>query len=174
MKIRNLRDEGRLEEIFSESDLGDSSDNENGLSHICPLFETNSNSQDLDQCKDVQVKEFMEDDGKALKIYPNSQGPSSNINLPVSNRVKTYYQQKFAFSNLSKPNLNEHITKELEKVLQDQTKENNIFNVISYRKIINLLKGLNEKITSYEQVKNFKVIGSNIARKVIVLLKNLD
>lgn len=76
---------------------------------------------------------------------------------------------KFAFSQSKNKNLNEHITKELDKLLELHTNEKNVFNAIAYRKAINVIKNFKEKITNYDQIKNLKFIGSSISKRVYII-----
>jgi len=98
--------------------------------------------------------------------YINSNSQQYNeSNLLKNKKISSLPANFIPYTKQENPN--ENIIKELEKLLDMYTKENNIFNVIAYRKAINVIKSFKEKITNYEQVKNTKFIGSAIVRKVI-------
>jgi DNA polymerase/3'-5' exonuclease PolX len=85
---------------------------------------------------------------------------------------KKFYpdKSKFAFNNTSKINLNEHITTELEKILDFHQNEGNVFESLAYRKAIAQLKNTNEKITSCDQLKTYKYLGKSIGQKIKEIL----
>ena len=69
------------------------------------------------------------------------------------------------------PNLNEHITLELEKLLEIHNDLNNTYNAIAYKRAITVIKGFTEKIVSYEQVKGLRHIGNSILQKIEEILE---
>jgi len=81
---------------------------------------------------------------------------------------KSHYAFNSATNN--EFNLNEHITKELENMLEYHTSENNVFESLAYRKAISQLKNTKEKITSCDQLKNYKFLGKSIGNKVKEIL----
>jgi DNA polymerase/3'-5' exonuclease PolX len=90
---------------------------------------------------------------------------SSRSKSPPINKLPD--KNKFAFAQgNNKLNLNETITNELEKILEFHQNENNIFQSLAYRKAIAMLKNASEEITSCEQLKKYKYLGTSIGRKI--------
>jgi DNA polymerase/3'-5' exonuclease PolX len=85
--------------------------------------------------------------------------------------IRKVNPSNFAFSQGSdKTNINEHITDELEKILDFHSNENNVFESLAYRKAISQIKNAKEKISSCDQLKKYKYLGKSIGNKIKEIL----
>jgi len=75
----------------------------------------------------------------------------------------------FLFSRNLTKNLNEHITKELEKLAEIHTNLNNFYNSIGYKKAITTIKKQTEKISDCNKIKNL-----GLAPVVLKIVKFFD
>jgi DNA polymerase lambda len=112
-----------------------------------------------------------DDISDTISVTSNS---NSNISNSLSTSSKGKYvldKSKFAFNaGSNKTNHNEHIITELEKILDFHANEGNVFESLAYRKAIAQLKNSNEKITSCDQLKNYKYLGKSIGKKIKEIL----
>ena len=76
---------------------------------------------------------------------------------------------KFGFLS-SQPNLNPHLTEELNKLLEYHTNEGNTFEALAYRKGINALKKYDKKISTINDIPKLKGIGKKITDKIKEIL----
>jgi DNA polymerase/3'-5' exonuclease PolX len=106
--------------------------------------------------KEVQNVDIIEDINKK---------PNINYSYYENDNIKTEFL----------PNLNEHITSKLDKLLAYHTVENNKIKMTAYRNAIAEIRNHKERISNPGQIANLKYLGKHISRKIkeILLTGNL-
>ena len=130
---------------------------------------------DILKNKENNIDDYNEDDSLSISSQTtnySSIGKTSNFqsvshinNLNNNNSLLN----KFAFLS-SQPNLNPHLTEELNKLLEYHTNEGNTFEALAYRKGINALKKYDKKISTVNDIPKLKGIGKKITDKIKEIL----
>ena len=130
---------------------------------------------DILKNKENNIDDYNEDDSLSISSQTtnySSIGKTSNFqsvshinNLNNNNSLLN----KFAFLS-SQPNLNPHLTEELNKLLEYHTNEGNTFEALAYRKGINALKKYDKKISTINDIPKLKGIGKKITDKIKEIL----
>ena len=131
------------------------------------LMEINS----YDTLSDISSTSYSKDSSLSSSL----KSLSSNIHKPNHKNYQFYKlksqdnieeKEEDNQSQNSQFDYKELITTELEKMLNYHTNEKNTFESLAYRKAINLIKNMKEKITSFDKIKKIKNLGKNIKNRI--------
>jgi DNA polymerase lambda len=157
-----------LDEDLSISYLGER-DHDNDLTtkaetehNIEEMEDTNLNNINSSNSKINNNQNQNQKSASKKKERVNLQDLSLQNSVPV--QWPTLQKEK-------KINLNEHITSELEKVLEYHQINKNEFQAVAYRRAIAQLKSMKETISSKEQIQGIKYIGKSIGKKIEEILQ---
>ena len=144
----------------------------NGKNREDELQDDNSESLNSDFNKEEISHEEEDDDLLSLPEKNNINDimqfkPNYLISEKTRSQSNKEWRNKFACSADShNENVNEHITSQLENMLDYHENENNHFEANAYRRAIAYLKNSREKITTVDEIKKYKSLGKSISGKI--------